>query len=277
MKNYRVILIIASVATLSLSFSSFLGYCQPVQGDPEDLLSRKLTLQEVSSPTEWSFYKYLENPVSLYRGQPDVSIDLYDLTDGEIVIPIILRYNTSGIKVEEESGWVGLGWNLDVGGYVKRMVIGGDDDRDITFNTYKTLFFQGVNALYGEHDQMSFSQTMYDNMLYLHPLDNPSLWGKLAPDLYVYTMPGHMGRYIINYLDDSVVQLEREAEYRINNDYFNSGDILITTPDGVQHLYSRSSVSKVMSEVDLLSETFSLVSTTYPNGSQIHYDYKLSP
>ncbi len=251
-----------------------MGNSQAVQGDPEDLFSRKLSLPEVSAPTEWSFYKYLENPVSLYRGQPDVSVDLYTLKDGEIEIPLRLRYNTSGIKVEEEAGWVGLGWNLDVGGYVKRIAVGGDDARDVTFNTYKTLFLQGVNTFQGEHDQIPFTQTMYNGMTYLHPQDNPSKWGKLAPDLYVYTMPGQMGRYVINYSDGSVVQLEREADYSIDNDYYGTGDKVITTPEGIRYCYSRSCVSRVLNETDLLSETYALYSTEYPNGGQVQYRHR---
>ena len=78
--------------------------------------NRELEVMEVSTPNQWSFYKYIENPVSLFAGSQDVTIDLFTVRDGVVTIPIALRYNTSGIKVSEEASWVGIGWNLNVGG-----------------------------------------------------------------------------------------------------------------------------------------------------------------
>ena len=87
-----------------------------------------------TTPNSASFNKFIDHPVSLYNGTPEVSVPIYTLIDGAIEIPIVLRYNTSGVKVSEEAGWVGLGWNLNVGGLITQNVIGEYDDCDVSYN-----------------------------------------------------------------------------------------------------------------------------------------------
>lgn len=82
---------------------------------------------DIPSPMAASFAKFGEVPVSEYTGVPDISIPLYTVQDGQAVIPITLRYHAGGIKVEEEASWVGLGWNLNVGGSITRIVVGKHD------------------------------------------------------------------------------------------------------------------------------------------------------
>lgn len=90
-----------TVATLLLSIMLLPNaFCQAP--------NRDLEVMEVSTPNQWSFYKYIEHPVNLFNGAQDISIELYTLKDGPISIPLTLRYNTSGIKVKEEASWVGL-------------------------------------------------------------------------------------------------------------------------------------------------------------------------
>ena len=47
--------------------------------------------------------------------------------DQEIQVPISLKYNAQGIKVQQDASWVGLGWSLLSGGLISRSVLGLDD------------------------------------------------------------------------------------------------------------------------------------------------------
>lgn len=80
------------------------------------------------SPEAASFTRYMELPVSLYTGTLDISIPVYNLQVDDVSIPITLSYHNSGVRVEEEAGWVGLGWNLAAGGCISRRVNDKPDD-----------------------------------------------------------------------------------------------------------------------------------------------------
>jgi hypothetical protein len=68
------------------------------------------------SPDAAGLGKYAEIPVSYSTGVPEISIPLFNIQTGSINLPISLSYHSSGVKVEEEASWVGLGWSLNAGG-----------------------------------------------------------------------------------------------------------------------------------------------------------------
>ncbi|MFY0602123.1 MAG: RHS repeat protein [Cyclobacteriaceae bacterium] len=70
------------------------------------------------TPEATLFKQFAEVPVGTFTGTPDVNVPLYNISAGGINIPITLRYKGAGIKVSEEATWVGLGWDLTVGGKI---------------------------------------------------------------------------------------------------------------------------------------------------------------
>lgn len=70
------------------------------------------------SPEAAAFLKYGEYPVDLSTGVPNISIPIYTVQAGSYSLPISLNYHASGIKVNQESTWVGLGWNLNSGAQI---------------------------------------------------------------------------------------------------------------------------------------------------------------
>ena len=81
----------------------------------------------ILNPEVAAFTKYGNFPVSTYTGTANVSVPLFTIQEGDIDLPITLNYNTSGIKVQEEATWTGLGWSLNTGGQITRVVRGLDD------------------------------------------------------------------------------------------------------------------------------------------------------
>jgi YD repeat-containing protein len=80
------------------------------------------------SPDVASLMKFTDVPVSYYTGTPQISFPLYTLKSNCASVNIGLGYNASGIKVEEEASWIGLGWNLMAGGAISRSVVGKPDE-----------------------------------------------------------------------------------------------------------------------------------------------------
>jgi hypothetical protein len=74
--------------------------------------------------TTLSLFAQQEIPVDMYTGTPTIQIPLTTLTDHDIKENIGLSYTASGVRLEEGSGLVGVGWNLIASGSVRREVRG---------------------------------------------------------------------------------------------------------------------------------------------------------
>lgn len=93
--------------------------------------------------------------VDYYTGRLNYSIPLFSTNIVGVKLDIGLRYATSGFKVQEIAGSVGLGWNLNAGGVITRYVEGLPDDDvngycginnigEKTGNTYNDEFFKKI-------------------------------------------------------------------------------------------------------------------------------------
>ena len=68
------------------------------------------------SPEQAAINKFGDIPVSYNTGIPNISVPIYTVTaKNGLTIPISLNYHSSGIKVNEVSSNVGLGWALSAG------------------------------------------------------------------------------------------------------------------------------------------------------------------
>ena len=72
-----------------------------------------------STPNTFQFEKYTDLPVSEYNGLPSINIPLYEIKEDGISLPVSLSYHSSGIRVNEQASWVGLGWDLTFGSIIQ--------------------------------------------------------------------------------------------------------------------------------------------------------------
>ena len=77
--------------------------------------------------------------VDLFTGDFTYNIPLFNIPGPDGGYPINLAYH-SGIKMEQEASWVGLGWNINVGTITRQVRnlpddFGGSDDDKITIHT----------------------------------------------------------------------------------------------------------------------------------------------
>ena len=131
------------------------------------------------SPTAAELGKYGSWPVDYYHGLPQISIPIYTISVAELVLPVSLSYHASGIKVDQEASWVGLGWSLNAGGVITRQINGSDDfDSFIEAKTF---------------DEMANGD--YPDRLSL--IRNNRNEEDSEPDIYNYNFAGYSGRFII--------------------------------------------------------------------------------
>ena len=84
--------------------------------------------ENVHSPSATEFVRYERIPVSYFNGLPSIEIPLYTAETKDLYLPISLSYHASGIKVNQYPTAVGLGWNLNAGGGIARIVNGIPDE-----------------------------------------------------------------------------------------------------------------------------------------------------
>lgn len=91
--------------------------------------SKQLLCQTQPSPASMGVVKNISDPVSLFTGTASASVPIYSAMNGAgASVPVVLQYNASGIKVSEEAGPAGLGWNILAGGSITRIIRGIPDE-----------------------------------------------------------------------------------------------------------------------------------------------------
>ncbi|MBP7358903.1 MAG: RHS repeat protein [Prevotella sp.] len=117
------------------------------------------------SPEAAAFQKYGEYNFSEYTGTPNISVPLYTIQDRDLEIPLNLTYDASGIKVDQEASWVGLGWNLLVGGCInyvpagqvdKYERMGTWDDYSIAYDVKNSIMKSSNFKTYNDSDFFDF-------------------------------------------------------------------------------------------------------------------------
>lgn len=156
----------------------------------------------IPSPNAASLGKFGEFPVGYYTGIPNIGIPIYDLNVGDIKIPIALNYNAVGIKVDEISSDVGLGWSLNAGGMITRTVVGIPDEK---------LYEPGYN-FYND----PYTMTMLNNDWHI-PSKDAEIRQKLlkisvgkrdgSSDIYHFNFAGKSGKFVYNQDSRSFVSL----------------------------------------------------------------------
>ncbi len=74
------------------------------------------------SPNSAALTNIISDNVDLYTGKTNVNLPLYTLESGNISLPISLQANVNAHKVNDIGTWVGLGWNLNAGGVITRVM-----------------------------------------------------------------------------------------------------------------------------------------------------------
>jgi len=159
------------------------------------------------SPDAASLGKYGDVPVSLFTGMVDISIPLLNVKGRVLSLPVGLSYHSSGIKVDDVAGWVGLGWSLNAGGVITRSVRGKADDNSYLIDNYLTIEdAPGISQLV----DFSYYNDLVDNIA-----DNIS-------DVYYFNFAGHSGKFYFDqhqriiHNGDEQLRIERVSSTRFD-------------------------------------------------------------
>lgn len=152
-----------------------------------------------NSPIAKDFGFHGKYPIDMFRGTPNISIPIYNTNVSNKNFDISLNYDVKTVKPENIPGWTGLGWNLNLGGAITRIVNGEYDE----FYT----------SWYSDNSKLSY-------------LDN---YNKLDINNWSGQQP------LFDFLNEvqlsSRVQLFYEYSLNLNIDYYTPILTLIPSPD----------------------------------------------
>lgn len=156
-------------------------------------------------------------------GLPSISVPLAG------AFPVSLAYNAAGCRPDALSGTVGLGWSLQAGGEVTRVVRGIRDERNNMQPAGITTAQRQARATHTQNNEHMPSRdiilTMLDNVTE-HSLDT-------APDEFRYNIIGRSG--VFYFRPDGTVLADRKIKVRVSQGVagsFSHGGEIIQTDNG---------------------------------------------
>ena len=220
------------------------------------------------APEAAALGKYGEIPVSLNVGMPQIAIPLYEISGPQLNVPISLQYYSQGLKNSEVASCVGLGWSLQAGGVITRVVKGWPDEfsngfynmlpkyiNDIRYTICPPGSCEGPGLLYKACDWRL--QAVYGEL-------------DLEPDEYYFNFNNYTGHFMVNENKEVVCFPEQNLKIEYNDHY----SWIITTPDGIRYDFSSREVSSFNSGG--YTSAWYLTNITSPDGDFVDFEYKLA-
>lgn len=199
--------------TLTLSFLK--SYAQLDIKAPKDFT--------IHSPNATSLGEYTSYPVDLSTGVPQISIPLYTVSSGKISIPISLSYHASGIKVDQEASFVGLGWVLNAGGLITRTLKDKIDENSDGFR-YTGQSLPDFNSITNINGAGGISNSPALKTQFELKDNEPDIFNAIAPGLNDEFCYDNQGKLVSTHLDP----LKYTADFGAN---------LITITDRAGNMY----------------------------------------
>lgn len=200
----------------------------------------------IQSPQVATLGQFGSYPVSLYTGNVDISIPIYNINLRGQSIPISLSYDCSGFLPNKESGIVGQNWTLYAGGVITRTVNGIPDEQSYVDTVNRTIsqygYWYGINEIEPPKSAeyikgLSYARGSKAEVSVDLPYEH-------NPDLFTFNFCGHSGQFLIG--NDGEVKVISDDFYTVDLSDFayqrddqiiqNSG-IKITSKDGFEFYF----------------------------------------
>jgi len=252
-------------------FCTFNSIAQPrhvVTTDPNPF-SVSLPQLLPASPEVTSFVKAGVENVNMSTGAASAQIPLYTIKLGDYSFPISLSYSSQGLKADEASSRVGLGWVLNATAMISRSVNGKPDEL--------------VPHLKAPLEFSSNADSVYN---FCANVSNPSSGYDTEADEFQFSCNGYAGKFVLD--DDLVPRVTATSNVKITLEYGGSmhstscyiSKILIVTPDGVQYsfgtAYERTDNYTLTFNNEFKNVTrtgFFLDKIELPTGEYINFNY----
>src|ERR1700677_3715655 len=261
MRNYMVLRCIAIAFLLLYALS---GWSQSTY--PGLSVNQSYT---PPSPNAQAFQSYDDNPVALYTGLPSVAIPIYTVKCGTLTVPISLSYNSNGFFPLQDAGWVGLGWSLNAGGAISR-IVEGDADGSLNSGHNYGQYNLG-DSVFENPNVDSFLQRAYNmNLAYGNNTYD------MAPDIFDAEFNGIGDQFF--WVSGQAYLLSYNKQLSVSWPSYSS-NIVITTEDGTQYTFgaTETTTDNYYGGFDSTSQSFTsawlLTQMVSVQGDTIKFNY----
>jgi|GEM_PF-4562624 len=186
-----------------------------------------------AGPNAAALGKYGDIEVNLFNGLPNISVPLGKIVVGnEFSQDLSLSYHASGNRVNDVSTFVGLGWSLNAGGVITRLLRGNPDENgyadgqgkriplsvsgDITPDTYQT-FNQSATGL----------------------IDT-------QPDEFFYNVGGYSGKFVIDTNRQVRLLPYKDIKITLVQTSLDGTSFNMITPDGTQYIFHSREQTEIL-------------------------------
>lgn len=222
-----------------------------------------------------SFINRANASVSKYTGALNYEIPIFDLKSYSISLPISLSYYTTGAKVDEIASWVGLGWTLNAGGCISRVMNGLPDEfegniitvYDISLPAYGYLTLKDHPDY--QADPIDIEGFPPDDLLMQKRYARNANWENLSgysdndlgqgeawdtrPDEFYYSFPGYSGKFVFDQdgniltIPHNNLKIEKTIKTFVQGDESQDKivEFVVYTPDGYVYTFGDMNMESV--------------------------------
>ncbi|MCG2793187.1 MAG: hypothetical protein L6262_06560 [Weeksellaceae bacterium] len=212
------------------------------------------------SPTAYKLGNFGNVPIGLFTGSLNLQVPLTEFSSGKMSIPIYLFYGSNGIKVDDVSGNVGIGWNLNFGGVITKTIRDLDDD------------WQQPVPIPEKLNGNSLKSSIANAFYYL----GGNTLADTERDLYNFNFNGHSGKFFFDENNEPV--LLSQENLKINKEIPKG--FSITTADGTKYLFTEEEKTSFRMSGDGFANPGSMHPTAWylskindTNGDEIYFTY----
>jgi YD repeat-containing protein len=225
-------------------------------------------------------------PVSMFTGQPSISIPIYTVNHFGLQIPISLSYDASGFVPDKAPGVVGLNWSLNAGGMITRNVNNVPDESD-DGGSYNSGAVQGKSHgfFYGPRNN---TNAFVSNVTNIMQNNFYKYYYELSPDLFLFNFCGHTGKFMMG--QDGAIKVESDEDFIVDvtslqtfvvgslNPSTYQGKITLTDTKGLKYEFGGSRASTEFSSpgttfANGAPNAWYLVRITTPEGNAVNFNY----
>lgn len=221
-------IVLLALLTFSLTFAQQNSYVPSTEVTPPSL-------------ENYFFTKNGNLDISGNKGGFGHQIPIYSLKNGDINLNLNLTYYTDGVKVNDIAGLIGMGWNLNAGGMITRVVKGLPDEHSQTQNFRPPVNNLDV-GLRGDYTNTEYITNHVENFknLYQTPgIGNAPSNVDTQQDVFSFNFNGYSGKF---YLDNNIAYIDGDSDIKIsyskiNKNLVNYLEFTLITPDGISYIF----------------------------------------